>query len=93
VSVGVSAYARPQGTNDGASRRENEYGEADGIRVRDCTGMEKVKKKKEGDGVVATRKYCTKAIEDDEDEANEAEDEKEEEENGWEQRHKVSGMI
>ena len=39
-----------------------------------------VKKKEEGDGVVATSKYCAKAIEDDEDdeEANEEEDEEEE---------------
>jgi hypothetical protein len=40
-------------------------------------------KKEEGDGVVATSKYCAKAIEDDEEndeEANEEEDE--EEENG-----------
>ena len=37
-------------------------------------------KKEEGDGVVATSKYCAKAIEDDEDdeEANEEEDEEEE---------------
>ena len=42
-----------------------------------------VKKKEEGDGVVATSKYCAKAIEDDEEDDEEAdEEEDEEEENG-----------
>ena len=33
VLVGLCARARPQGTDDGASRSEEEYDEADGVRA------------------------------------------------------------
>jgi hypothetical protein len=58
VSVGVYACAQPQGTNHGASRNEEEYDEADGVRApMTARAVGQVKKKVEGDGVVATSNY------------------------------------
>ena len=36
LSVGMYARARPQGTDGGASRSEEEYDEAEGVRAHDC---------------------------------------------------------
>ena len=79
--MGMYACARSQGAYHRASRSEEEYDEVDGVHTYGCAPGG-IGEEGQGNGVVATSKYCAKAIEDDEDddEVNEDEDEEDEDE-------------